>query len=624
MKLLQLLKAVAVLATMVACTPRNRIIENPHIVTANQLNLDIVRVELRDSLTIINAKYSAWEGSSFRIVKDTYLKVGDEKFVMISADGIKIDKWNKVDENGNKVFTMTFPPLPPKTKSFDFIEGDNGFVLRGVDVTGRAKRLKYHPELPQALRKEIADEELPKPSRKSGMTTVNIHFMGWDKEFDEVEFEVFHLFGRSDKYTMPVDEATRSVTFRYVQYGTAVCSVQMGRLGFCRLWINPDEETDVWIDMQSAGKQLMDKREEKDLPDYNKLYSTGAYANANRVVGSTMFYNYAPFSEYTFKIDYTMSAEECTDFIVEKYKYFADSLQGITEMHPMHKRTSSIWFRLSLFECVSNIEKFRYNDFRRKNRDNNENSEFTSWGFTPEQIKKMLAPIDFSNEELLMNESSHIRMRNGIKLLDAVGVPQECAYREMANILNMMQKAYTVEYTDEELAEIKREYSSLLYETIKSLLDEEILKLEIAKGKTDIKSAPPAEKDQLFEAILEQYKGKVVVADFWEVGCGGCHLDFKWIEPLKTGELSTDNVVWLYIASDYSPLNSYIIDIADIKGVHYRLKNQQWNEIGKKFGFNGMPTYFIVDKEGNIQKIDNKQRSASEFKKLITDALKRY
>ena len=147
--------------------------------------------------------------------------------------------------------------------------------------------------------------------------------------------------------------------------------------------------------------------------------------------------------------------------------------------------------------------------------------------------------------------------------------------------------------------------------------------LEIAKGKTEIKVAPKVANDKLFEAILEQYKGKVVFVDFWNVGCTGCHLDFKWIEPLKTGDLSTDNVVWLYIASDASPLNSYIIDIANIKGVHYRLANKQWNAIGKKYGFNYMPCYFIVDKAGQIKMVDDDDRSPSGFRKVIREALKK-
>lgn len=170
---------------MTACTPKNRVVENPYIAITNTRNLDISKVELRDTVTVVDFSYRGWQGARFKIVKDSYLQVGDEKFVTTAVEGIKFDKWNNTDEEGKATFTMYFPALPPKTKSFDFIEGDgkDPWVMRGVDLTGRAKRPKYHPELPKEYRKEIYDEELPSPSRKSGMTTVTVHLMGWDSNF---------------------------------------------------------------------------------------------------------------------------------------------------------------------------------------------------------------------------------------------------------------------------------------------------------------------------------------------------------------------------------------------------------------------------------------------------------
>ena len=611
-------------AAITACTPQNRVVENPYIEIVNDLSLDIKKVELRDTATIVTMVYDGFKGNRIKMVKETYLKVGNEKFVIAAAEGIKLDKWNTIEaEDGVLNFDMIFPPLPPRTKSFDFVEGDgkNAWVMRKIDLTGKAKPAKYHPELPQELRKEVVDQELPKPSYESGMTTVTFHFMGWDKQlFSDVEFEVFHLLGRRDTYTMPVDEETKTATFKYMQYGTATGNVSLGA-GFRRFMINPGEEMDVWIDMASTGEFLMKHRGEKLPPNYNILFTTGPLSNINRVVG-TWYDLYAKMQYLEF--DYSMSADECCNMIVEKYKHYADSLQTITEMHPLHKKTARIWLDNSLIDCVLNdIKAKRSTDYWRKNRDDEEFKNYVPLEFNAEQIKKILAPIDLSSDELLLNQNATFYMRGGTKLFDAVGVPKEGAYQEAAISIEMLGKAYRVEFSDTELAEFKSNHSPLFYETVKSVLDEEKLKLEIAKGKTEIKVAPKVANDQLFEAILEQYKGKVVFVDFWNVGCTGCHLDFQWIEPLKTGDLSTDNVVWLYIASDISPLNSYIIDIANIKGVHYRLADKQWDAIGKKYGFNYMPCYFIVDKAGNIQKVDDKNRSASGFKKVINEALKK-
>ena len=99
---------------MTACTPRNRVVENPYIEIVNDLSLDIKKVELRDTATIVTMVYDGFKGSKIKMVKETYLKVGDEKFVIAAAEGIKLDKWNTIEaEDGVLNFDMIFPPLPP-------------------------------------------------------------------------------------------------------------------------------------------------------------------------------------------------------------------------------------------------------------------------------------------------------------------------------------------------------------------------------------------------------------------------------------------------------------------------------------------------------------------------------
>ena len=213
--------------------------------------------------------------------------------------------------------------------------------------------------------------------------------MGWDKQlFSEVKFDVNHLLGRRDSFTMPVDEETKTATFKYMQYGTATGNIMLGA-GFRRFLIYPGEEMDVWIDLASTGEFLMKLRGEKLPPNYNILFTTGTYSNINRAIG-TWYDLYAKMNNLTF--DYSMSADECCDMIVERYKHYADSLQTITEMHPLHKKTATIWLNNSLIECIlKDIEARRSTDYRRKNRDDEEFKNYVPLEFNAEQIKKILA-----------------------------------------------------------------------------------------------------------------------------------------------------------------------------------------------------------------------------------------
>lgn len=90
--------------------------------------------------------------------------------------------------------------------------------------------------------------------------------------------------------------------------------------------------------------------------------------------------------------------------------------------------------------------------------------------------------------------------------------------------------------------------------------------------------------------------------DFWNTWCGPCAMAMNAIEPYKSKELNSDEIVWLYIANTTSPYAEYQKRIQDIKGVHYRLSKEQWDEIAhNKFKIYGIPAYVLVHKDGTYE-----------------------
>jgi thiol-disulfide isomerase/thioredoxin len=126
-------------------------------------------------------------------------------------------------------------------------------------------------------------------------------------------------------------------------------------------------------------------------------------------------------------------------------------------------------------------------------------------------------------------------------------------------------------------------------------------KLEANKSKTGyvINETPKTEGDQLFDGIMQKYKGKVVFVDFWATWCGPCRSGMEKMKPLKE-ELQDEDIEFVYITNPTSPVDTWNMMIPDIKGEHYRVEQDEWNHFASKFNISGIPHYLLIDKNGTV------------------------
>ncbi|MBN1927461.1 MAG: TlpA family protein disulfide reductase [Prolixibacteraceae bacterium] len=158
--------------------------------------------------------------------------------------------------------------------------------------------------------------------------------------------------------------------------------------------------------------------------------------------------------------------------------------------------------------------------------------------------------------------------------------------------------------TDNELNNITAGFSTpFIADYIRYCNEQTIRKVAELKEKSDyiVKQVPKVDSDQLFEKMMEKFKGKVAFVDFWATWCGPCRSGMQRIKPLKE-ELKGKPIVFVYITNETSPEVTWKNMVAEIGGEHYRVNRDEWNILSNRFGISGIPHYVLVDKDGKVAK----------------------
>ncbi|MFS4483854.1 TlpA family protein disulfide reductase [Hyunsoonleella sp. 2307UL5-6] len=193
----------------------------------------------------------------------------------------------------------------------------------------------------------------------------------------------------------------------------------------------------------------------------------------------------------------------------------------------------------------------------------------------------------------------------------------------LQNVIKMQSLSKRFEdfnvYSNAELTRLTKDIDVPFLKNYLIALNEQTKKnIEInkTKGGYTVHNVHKNEGDELFDAMLEKFKGKVVYVDFWATWCGPCKSGIKRMKPLKE-EMANEDVVFLYVTNQTSPEKTWNNAIANINGEHYRVSDDEWNYLAKKFNISGIPHYTLVDRAGNVIKPKLRQMPNASLKKIL-------
>jgi thiol-disulfide isomerase/thioredoxin len=118
------------------------------------------------------------------------------------------------------------------------------------------------------------------------------------------------------------------------------------------------------------------------------------------------------------------------------------------------------------------------------------------------------------------------------------------------------------------------------------------------------------------------FKGKVVLVDFWATWCGPCNAEIPRVKDLyKTYHAKGLEIVGVDCDSDDDTVNAFTKD-KEMTWTQLREESQSeepWHPLAKQWGVSGIPTMFLLDKKGVLRDVDARDGTDAKIAKLLAE-----
>lgn len=271
---------ILLVSMLIGCTPkRPDIIERPVFEVWNTTTLEIDKIEMSDSATIIHFDAFFQPGNWIRIDSKSYIRESgtDENLLLVKADGIPLDEEYFMPESGQTSFKLFFPSLAPNVTKIDFIESDceNCFKIIGIELLPDAK-IKM-ASMPSS--KNAAKSNLPEPVFSNAKSVIKGSFYGYCKEVG--------IKSLSLQNSNPVYLADGSTKLTISPDGTFSGEVAVGfpsLIGFDRfssLFLIPGTTNEIIIDLKRKSRLESRYRTDKEDSDSTFIFIKDHLFTAN-------------------------------------------------------------------------------------------------------------------------------------------------------------------------------------------------------------------------------------------------------------------------------------------------------------------------------------------------------
>lgn len=585
-----------VLIAVCAGLHAKKVVKAPYFMAATTSKIEFEKVTLGNDTTWIEAKIYTMPGEDVRIDSTAVLQVEGKTYAYLGGNGFSNELWTKTPASGELAVTLKFEPIPMKAESFDFYEmpeqKSEGWNIYGVRLDGKKPEIEI-PEKLQNLQLDYS-QPLPDPELKNGKTVIYGRILGYNPEygialkFSCSDWLFFDVFGQS----VPVAE---DGSFRYEtnKMLPGEATLQIGRKKF-ELFLVPGGELEVTINLPEifwSESHLFGKKASATL-----VWFEGTYAGLNTELakyGSLMvIYSADRFYENICGV----TPVQYKKYVTKIYGKYRDeilknkSLSDAARTYMITNLEMSYFFAIKGYKGNISYAPMIIGKKGVKRADMTVDENYY------DDILKM----DFISSPYIRYDSYPDFVRTATEDFKDKFEPQPI----WADILRAKPLGFALTrlkplseaqlLTLDSIAEPEiKKALTIRNQYVTALLEESAKK----SGYTICQLDTAVTADSLIEVITRPYRGEVVLIDMWNTWCGPCIRAMSSLKPVKA-ELK--DVVYMYIADESSPEGNWKVAIPDIHGIHYRITSEQSSAMGKLYEYPGIPTYFIVDRKGDI------------------------
>lgn len=581
-----------------------KIVKTPYFMACNTRSIEVERVILGEDTTWLDVKIYGMQGDKVRIDSAAVLQASGKHYEYWGDTGFSRGEWTSIPASGEMTATLKFRPLPMDIESFDFLEmpgSDEGWIIYGIQLNGQ----KPQVDIPERLLNKKPDEVLPLPSPElnAGKAVIKGRILGYKPEYG-VTLRYYGSPWFFMYFTGKDLEIAEDGTFRYE---TEVLLPSGAALWISRskieLFLVPGGELDITINLPEifySQSRLLSRKSDGEVE--NRVWFEGDYAGLN-----TELLRFGEMKSLSGADDFYSDICGMTPQAYKKYlfRHYEDMLKELVKNKDMSQACRT-YIRsnldMNLFSLIYNYKS---------------NLSYAPMLSGRKGVKRADMTVDSTSyfKEILQLDILHspeqkyydfymdfVRTATGELrdkfVQDTLWPDMLLARRASRNLSKYMPLTEEEHRTVDSIASPDlRQLFLMRNERIEAELKAGMEAVKDKTGYTVVEVGKEIAADSLLKVITRPYRGKMVLVDMWNTWCGPCMRAMKSLKPLKE-ELK--EVVYLYIADESSPEGKWKLTIPDIHGIHCRISNEQSIALAKLYEYPGIPTYFVVNREGDI------------------------